>query len=189
MPRDRDYANRKPTSMRQTRTSRGGMPGWLWLFFGLTIGLTVAAVVYISRPVQKPEAQVATPAAPEPKKAVPIPPKEPSRFSFYEMLPSYEVVIPGATKPGKGKPAAAIAEPGEYIIQVGSFRSRGEADTQKAKLALLGIEARVEQVTIDNKDTWFRVRIGPEKDEKKVQQLVARLNENAIESYLMKVRK
>lgn len=188
-PRDRDYANRKPASMRQTRQSRGGMPGWLYLFFGLSIGLAVAAFVYIGRPVKKSEPQVAATTAAEPKKPVPIPPKEPSRFSFYEMLPSYEVVIPGATKPEKGKQAAVIAEPGEYIIQVGSFRSRGEADAQKARLALLGVEARVEQVTIDNKDTWFRVRIGPEKDEKKVQQLVARLNENSIESYLMKVRK
>jgi len=44
-------------------------------------------------------------------------------------------------------------------------------------------------VTIDNKDTWFRVRIGPEKDQAKVQSLIARLNENQIQSYLMKVKK
>jgi cell division protein FtsN len=130
------------------------------------------------------------PATVEAKKPVPMPPKEPTRFSFYEMLPSYEVVIPSGTKAEKGKDTApAIAEPGEYIIQVGSFRSREEADTQKAKLALLGIESRVEQVTIDNKDTWFRVRIGPEKDQQKVQTLLARLSENSIQSYLVKVKK
>ncbi len=106
------------------------------------------------------------------------------------MLPGYEVVIPGPAKSDSGKSAApAIAKPGEYVIQVGSFRSRNEAESQKAKLALLGIESRVEQVTIDNKDTWFRVRIGPEHDQAKVQSLVARLQENSIQSYLMKVQK
>lgn len=185
----RDYANRK-SSGRQVRSPGKGMPGWLWALAGLSLGLAVAAFVYIGRPLKKPAAQATVASsAPEAKKAVPVPPKETPRFSFYEMLPSYEVVIPGP-KAEKGKSAPpVIAEPGEYIIQVGSFRSRNEADAQKARLALLGIEARVEQVTIDNKDTWYRVRIGPEKDQAKVQQLVARLQENSIDSYLMKVKR
>jgi cell division protein FtsN len=186
----RDYANRRSTPARHAKT-RGGMPGWLWALAGLTLGLCVAAFVFISRPIGKaPSAQMPSIATIEPKKApVPVPPKEPTRFSFYEMLPSYEVVIPnGKNDKGKETPAQ-IAEPGEYVIQVGSFRSRGEADAQKAKLALIGVESRVEQVTIDNKDTWYRVRIGPEKDQAKVQSLIARLNENQIQSYLMKVKK
>jgi cell division protein FtsN len=183
----RDYANRKPTA-RHTRDGRA-MPGWLWALAGLSLGLVVAALVYIARPVSKAPAPIAAVEKPGAKKPVPVPPKEPTRFSFYEMLPSYEVVIPG-NKTEKSKDATpTIAEPGEYVIQVGSFRSREEADTQKAKLALLGMESRVEQVTIDNKDTWFRVRIGPEKDPAKVQSLVARLSENSIQSYLVKVKK
>ena len=49
---------------------------------------------------------------------------------------------------------------GQYLIQVGSFADVKEADAQKAKLALLGVESRVEKVTIDNSKTWYRVRIG-----------------------------
>ncbi len=187
----RDYANRRSTPPARHVRAKGGMPGWLWALAGLTLGLCVAAFVYISRPIGKPPAsQMPSIATIEPRKApVPVPPKEPTRFSFYEMLPSYEVVIPSG-KSDKGKDVAPqIAEPGEYVIQVGSFRSRGEADAQKAKLALIGVESRVEQVTIDNKDTWFRVRIGPEKDQTKVQALIARLNENQVQSYLMKVKK
>ena len=185
----RDYVNRKSSIPRHVK-NRGAMPGWLYALGGLTLGLVVAAFVYISRPVGKTPVVAAAVEKTEAKKPVPVPPKEPTRFSFYEMLPSYEVVIPGSGKTEKGKAAAPeIAEPGEYIIQVGSFRGRDEADAQKAKLALIGIESRVEQVTIDNKDTWFRVRIGPEKDQGKVQALIARLNENQIQSYLMKVKK
>ena len=185
----RDYANRKPTASRHTR-NRGAMPGWLYALAGLALGLVVAAVVYIGRPVTKGPPAIPTTEKAEAKKPVPVPPKEPTRFSFYDLLTN-EVVIPG-NKIEKGKEsasAAATPEPGEYIIQVGSFRSRGEADAQKAKLALIGMESRVEQVTIDNKDTWYRVRIGPEADQAKVQSLVARLNENSFQSYLVKVKK
>lgn len=185
----RDYANRRSGAGRQARR-RDALPGWLWALAGLSLGLALAALIYIARPIGKvlPPPSPA-PSAGETKRSIPLPPKETPRFSFYEMLPSYEVVIPGSGKPEKGKASAPlIAEPGEYIIQVGSFRSRKEAEAQKARLALLGIESRVEQITIDNKDTWFRVRIGPEKDQAKVQSLLARLNENSIQSYLMKVR-
>jgi cell division protein FtsN len=183
----KDYANRKSTS-RQAR-SRGAMPGLVYALAGLSLGLTVAAFIFISRPLRPaPTPTTTSPVTAEPKKPVALPPKEPSRFSFYEMLPAYEVVIPHESKGGDKNTPPPIAEPGEYIIQVGSFRSRGEADSQKAKLALLGIESRVEQVTIDNKDNWFRVRIGPEKDQAKVRTLIERLAENSIQSYLVKLK-
>jgi len=70
--------------------------------------LCVAALVYISRPIGKaPAAQAPTVMQVEPKKPVPVPPKEPTRFSFYEMLPSYEVVIPnGRNDKGSAGPIA-----------------------------------------------------------------------------------
>lgn len=182
----RDYAQRRPGA-RQAR-GKGLMPSWVWALAGLSLGLCVAAAVYISRPA--PSHMVASlPEKPARKKPVELPPEQPSRFSFYEVLPSYEVVIPSEAKPKKNGDKPVIAEPGEYLIQVGSFRLRSEAEAQKAKLALLGVESRVEQVTIDNKDTWFRVRIGPEKDEARVRELMARLEEKSIPSYLMKIRK
>lgn len=183
----RDYVNRRSGASRQVR-QKGVMPSWAWALAGLSIGLAVAAVVYISRPAPLHLA-ASLPIRPAPKKTIELPPETPSRFSFYEMLPSYEVVIPADAKPKKDGQTPAIAEPGEYIIQVGSFRLRAEAETQKAKLALLGVESHVEQVTIDNKDTWFRVRIGPEKDQERVNQLMARLQENGVQPFLMRVRK
>lgn len=188
----RDYVNRRATPARQAR-KKGGLPGWVWAIAGLSLGLCIAAFVYLSRTTPGP-APVETPAAPvaksQKKKEVELPPETPARFSFYEMLPSYEVVIPSEPKPTKnGKtPEPAIAGPGEYLIQVGSFRQRVEAESQKAKLALIGIESRVEQITIDNKDTWFRVRIGPEKDEAKVKALMGRLQENGVKTYLVRVK-
>ena len=168
------------------------MPGWVWLLVGIAIGFVGAVGYYISRPT---EAQ----AALEPlekakgggKKKITIPPKEPSRFAFYELLPNYEVVIPKESlkKGARPAPGAAPAEssPGRYLIQVGSFRDRKEAEQQKANLALLGVESRVEKVTIDNEQTWYRVRIGPEKDQHRVEGILAQLEENDIKAMVMMV--
>ncbi|GAC1623820.1 MAG: SPOR domain-containing protein [Nevskia sp.] len=230
----RDYAKqRNPNGSGRGGTGRGGagggnrrggstdsapgIPGWVWLILGLAIGLAVAAVVYIGRPSNK----VTLGSAPLPvaagtaatakdeggrKSSIALPPKQPSRFAFYEMLPSYEVVIPRET--GKAaaasgqppKPAAAaaaepppdvkqaLAEPGQYLIQVGAYRSRDEADKNRASLALIGVESRIEQVTIDQKDTWYRVRIGPQATLAKAQEILERLEANDIKGMLVKVK-
>ena len=112
------------------------------------------------------------------------------------MLPSYEVVIPredAAAAAKAGKPvnpatAAAIAAPGQYLIQVGAYKTRDEAEKGRANLALLGVESKIEQVTIDQTDTWFRVRIGPENDLAKAQEILQRLESNDIKGMLIKVK-
>jgi len=187
----KDYAH-KGGGGRQT--AGGGMPGWLWLLVGVALGFAGAAGYYISRPAG--EARVAAAAGAEKgraddKKKITIPPKEPSRFTFYELLPDYEVVVPKdllKAKPAPGPDAGAPATAaGRYLIQVGSFRERAEAEQQKANLALLGIESRIEKVTIDNDQTWYRVRIGPESDQRRVENVMGRLEENGIKGLVMMV--
>ena len=101
------------------------------------------------------------------------------------------MVIPKEAFGSKPVPApdanAPATSAGRYLIQVGSFKDRGEAEQQKANLALLGVESRIEKVTIDNKQTWYRVRIGPEKDQRRVESILARLEENDIKALVMMV--
>jgi cell division protein FtsN len=88
-----------------------------------------------------------------------------------------------------GKPTTPdIAEPGQYLIQVGAYKTRDEADRARAGLALLGVEARIEQITIDQSDTWFRVRIGPENSLAKAQEIVERLDGNGFKAMLIKIK-
>jgi len=58
--------------------------------------------------------------------------------------------------------AAAPASAGtfQYFVQAGAFRSQGEADAQRARLAMLGWEARVSELE-QNGSTLYRVRVGP----------------------------
>jgi cell division protein FtsN len=86
-----------------------------------------------------------------------------TQFDFYEILPRYEVVVPeveAVTKSAPAGPATPVETPGKYVLQAGSFRSHEEADRMQASLALLGIESRIQKVTIDA-DEFHRVRIGP----------------------------
>jgi cell division protein FtsN len=61
-------------------------------------------------------------------------------------------------------PAAAAVAPAadgaRYLLQAGSFSAHGDAEALKARIALLGLSARVEEGTANGK-TVYRVRMGP----------------------------
>jgi cell division protein FtsN len=88
-------------------------------------------------------------------------------------------------------PARVAASPasGEavYLLQLGSFRSTSDADRLKASLALLGITARVEKVTIDDKGTYYRVRSGPYSRDQ-AYRLHNSLKGNSVDSLIVRAR-
>lgn len=72
---------------------------------------------------------------------------------------------PAATTASASKPAASTAAPAiddntRYLLQAGAFQASGQAEELKAKIALLGLGARVESAQISGK-TVYRVRMGP----------------------------
>ncbi|MDN5780997.1 MAG: SPOR domain-containing protein [Luteimonas sp.] len=79
---------------------------------------------------------------------------------------------PVAEAPSEPKPATtplatttAAAGTGQdnqapYILQAGAFGASGDAEAVKARIALLGLNARVESASINGK-TVYRVRMGP----------------------------
>lgn len=172
---------------RSSRKSRPEYPGWLWMLFGLALGLSVAFAVYVRDEQPKPVAARPEPAsmqdaldnngegaAEEPETMPADEPGDP-RFTFYDMLPNFEVVIPEEepdvaldTEP------RAVLEPGLYILQAGSFSTFADADRRRAELALHGIESSIQRVIIDDK-TYHRVRIGPTDDLDELNMLRSRL--------------
>ncbi|QKW55338.1 SPOR domain-containing protein [Stenotrophomonas sp. NA06056] len=56
--------------------------------------------------------------------------------------------------------APASADNARYILQAGAFGASGDAEATKAKLAMMGLAARVESAQINGK-TVYRVRMGP----------------------------
>ena len=164
------------------------------MLFGLSIGLAVAVAVYVNdRTLPQPRAaaeRVAAspqnnldengerPAASSPAESAE---ESESRFDFYDMLPNFEVVIVEQEPDVKRDIGPqAIVDPGEYILQAGSFSRYEDADRRRAQLALQGIESSIQRVAIDDK-TYHRVRIGPTRDLDQLNLLRARLREANID--------
>ncbi len=169
-------------------------PGWVWMLFGLAIGLSVAFAIYrkdlvtqpATQPVAREPASMATSMAPE-TVAVVASPDEPedtpaeSRFTFYDMLPKFEVIIPEEEPDVKpDRVIEAVQEPGIYVLQAGSFTEPADADRRRAELALQGIESRVQRVAIDDK-TYHRVRIGPISDLDELNRIRSQLRQARID--------
>jgi cell division septation protein DedD len=179
---------------RRNRSKRDEQaPGWLWMLFGLGLGLVVALGVYLrgaqrSEPSRFESAAVEHAVPPQPARAGgEADDAAETRFDFYEILPQFEVVVPEVETPaGRDAPARAVEEPGSYILQAGSFTSLSDADRLQANLALLGIESRIQRVTIDD-DVFHRVRVGPISDLTELNRVRARLRQARIEHLLVKV--
>ena len=89
----------------------------------------------------------------------------------------------------KAKSAAAgSVDPFDYFVQAGAFRTQADADAQRAKLAMLGLEARVSERE-QNGRTVFRVRVGPFAKRDDAEQLKAKLNDLTVESALVRVQR
>ena len=73
-----------------------------------------------------------------------------------------------------------------YFVQAGAFQSAGDADNQKAKLALMGFEAKVEAAEVDGKGTMYRVRLGPYGRLDDINRVRATLAQNGIEGAMVR---
>jgi cell division protein FtsN len=171
---------------RKSKSRNDDYPGWVWMLFGLAIGLAVAFAIYINdrtpgipvRPVAEQPSNVDDNKE-RAQAEVEKPPE--SRFDFYNLLPKFEVIIP-EQEPNVQAEAGpqAVVEPGVYVLQAGSFTEYQDADRRRATLALQGIESRIQRVTIDDK-TYHRVRIGPIDDLDELNILRSRLREAQID--------
>ena len=119
-------------------------------------------------------------------------------FDFYDILPEMEVKVdkpkvpvkkPAASKEAKKTAAVEKVDSVSYLIQVGSFNNASDADGFKARVALLGIESKVQTVTIDNSETWHRVLIGPIVGRDKADSIQKQLKKNKIDSFLLRTRR
>lgn len=108
-------------------------------------------------------------------------------LDFYDMLPSFEVVIPEQDlDPRPSAPPQPVQQPGAYVLQAGSFSAWDDADRRKAQIAMLGISSRIQRVTVDDK-TYHRVRIGPVEDLKRLEDYRSRLREAQIDALIIRM--
>jgi cell division protein FtsN len=167
------------------------------MLFGLSIGLVVAAGVYIAdrsqlaapgsiTSVAEPPALTVT-VEPLPEPQAETPPNPAARFEFFDILPNFEVVLPEVEADAiPDSEPVSVADPGSYVLQAGSFMAPADAETRRANLALLGVESRLQRVSIDD-DVYHRVRIGPTSDLNELNTIRRRLRNAEIDVLLIKL--
>ncbi len=117
------------------------------------------------------------------------------RFDFYKMLPAMsdkaEAKAAAANKAkdsGDATPPTTVEAPKGAYLQAGAFQNEQDADNLKAKLALLGIEARIQTVETQDKGIWHRVRIGPFTSVSDMDKVRSELQANGVQSANVKAQ-
>ncbi len=99
---------------------------------------------------------------------------------------------PGADPLGDLAVAKAAAtgnvDPFDYFVQAGAFRTQPDADAQRAKLAMLGWEARVSERE-QNGRAVFRVRVGPFTKRDDAERIKEKLDGAGVDSALVRVQR
>lgn len=199
----------RPTSNKSNSPRKGGNPMLTGILLGMMFGVALAAGLawyllkspspFVSKvqEVVKPTAEVVKAAsAVVAHKAVQVPGSEPAaasgveearpRFEFYKVLSDkQDATAPIADTPkasDKSKAAEKAPVFASTYLQAGSFPNAEEAENLKASLAMKGVESSVQTVTLPDKGVWHRVRVGPFKTEKDMNNSLATLKRNGIDA-------
>ncbi|MDP1740038.1 SPOR domain-containing protein [Polaromonas sp.] len=84
--------------------------------------------------------------------------------------------------------ATGGADPFNYFVQVGAFRTPEDAEQQRAKISLMGLEAKVTEREQSGR-TVFRVRLGPFDKKDDAEKAKERLDASGVETALVRVQR
>lgn len=197
----RDYAKPASAKKPQVKNQRLPMgprtPPWATFLGGAIVGVaaTLAAVLWRPHPSDPAESSGDTDTKAQAEaEAKP-------RFDFYTLLKESEVFVPEVeepplvkapvpTDPAKKKEdeKAPAEKPSsyEFILQTGSFRSRSDADSLRARLLLLNLKATVESAGAKPGEVWHRVMVGPFTSQETLARARSALQQNGLDSILVK---
>lgn len=161
----------------------------------LGLGIAVAIALYITNaPVPfvskvKPASENVNPAAggqlPDPNKPL---------YGTTTTKPAAETAkIDPATDPKaappkeKGETTPPAEDSSRFLLQAGAFRTPDDADAMRARLALLGFDARVFPREQDG-TTLYRVRLGPYGNLDDVNRIRKTMAENGIDVQLIRLK-
>jgi len=189
----RDY--KKPE--RRTSSRGSGSSFLIGMLIGLVLGLGIALGVawYVNRmpspfvlhskPSAKGAAATSGAAGKDGSQTAKLGETKP-RFDFYKILPGQEE--PATEKQFREATRSKPSEREAFYLQAGAFQNAPDADTLKARLALLGVEATIQTTTLPDKGVWHRVRAGPYTSIEELNQARETLKQNGVETTLIRVR-
>lgn len=175
---------------KQKKVKQKLIPSWLWMVFGVLLGVSLAVLLYLWQPWQPANRPIDA--------TQPIDPDNPhgndtgstnKDYQFYDLLPKQQVTpVPDQAVPNSQKgsstppvivtPTAPVNTPNQnavhndpaeirtatapqYILQVNSYQNPDDADARRAEVLLVGLPADVRQSVLADGSVWFRVVSGP----------------------------
>ncbi|CAN5764889.1 SPOR domain-containing protein [soil metagenome] len=85
-------------------------------------------------------------------------------------------------------PVASGADPFSYFVQVGAYRTSEDAEAQRVKLSLTGVETKITEREQSGR-TVFRVRAGPFDKKDDADKMKERLDGTGLETALVRVQR
>ncbi len=95
---------------------------------------------------------------------------------------------PAAILNGEAVSTAPASDALTYQVQAGAYGSQAEAEQQRAKLGMLGLEARIQEREVNGR-TMYRVRLGPFAQREQADEARSKLQGAGIESALVRIQK
>lgn len=192
------------------KKSGGGTLLGIFIGLVIGVSIAFAVVLYLNKsplpfqnkyegaPKDDKDKPAPTGPAPLPGKAGDKP-REKLQLDFYNILEGKPTDKPGTAAPGTAAPRVAppgVAPPSAgvvapaveakpapvtvFFLQVGAFQKAADADNLKAKLALTGLEANVQEVAVPDKGVMHRVRVGPFRDPDEMNRVRTLLSQNGM---------
>jgi cell division protein FtsN len=183
------------------RQERGGT--LLGVVIGFALGLGVAALIaYVLNKTPNPfdgksaKPEVASPHLSSVEREAAKQGERP-RFDFSKILPGTEErktpKEETAIDQGSDKSAPAVqatVQPadkgGTFFLQAGAYQNAADAEDQRAKLALMGIESSMQTVAVPDKGTLNRIRLGPYGTAEEMNQVKSELLKRGVATAVIK---
>ncbi|MBI3902204.1 MAG: SPOR domain-containing protein [Nitrosomonadales bacterium] len=110
------------------------------------------------------------------------------RFEFYKVLTDKPDSAAPAARNDKTAAENKSSAKETYYLQAGAFTDADDADKLKARLAMLGMEASVQNATLPDKTVWHRVRLGPYKSVDEMNRALSMLKQNGVNGTPMRAQ-
>ena len=134
----------------------------------LRVGLSMQATIDLHDDGSETPApaapQPASDPAPAPKTSAIAPAIQPAaehRAAAAAHLLNVSLVQPRPAAVAIAEAAAPEAQSDAWMIQVCSYKTRAEAQAGAARLGQLGFQPNIEEARLGQRQTWYRLRIGP----------------------------
>lgn len=154
-----------------------------------------AAIAPSTSPVTKPEvvmpdsktASGDKPAADKSTDKSATKPGDKTTVSKIDTKPGQSADPLGDLAKSRGAPTGG-ADPYQYFVQAGAFRTSGDGEAQRAKLAMMGWEAKVTEREVNGR-VVYRVRVGPFAKRDDADGLKGKLDGAGVDAQIVRVQR